>query len=301
MLDLNAMAVFAKVAACGSFSEAGRRLKMPVSTVSRRVADLEAQLGTRLIERTTRQLRLTEIGSEVLERCQRGLEEFEAAHLLVTNQRVEVSGSLRVSAPPSLSDPLVVPLAHTFRVIYPNVRLDVFVTERMVDLIVEGIDIALRVGPLRDSTLIARSILAYPHVLVASPDYLACCGSPKTPQDLAAYNIVAFASWPDEPTWTLSNGSDSFTVAIEPCLTINDYVGLVRAALDGVGIADMPAIICAGHLRDGSLVEVLPNWRFPNQILSVVHLSNRNVSRRVRLFIDHCVQHAPKLFPDLLS
>jgi DNA-binding transcriptional LysR family regulator len=157
MADLNALAVFAKVVEAGSFSEAARRLKMPVSTVSRRVTELEDQLVVRLIERSTRNLRLTELGAEVLEHAIRSAELSEAVESIVSNRLADVSGTLRLSSMPSVSDTLTTPLVTAFQASYPNVRVQILVTERMVDLIADGIDLAFRLGPLRDSNSLSES------------------------------------------------------------------------------------------------------------------------------------------------
>ena len=182
MADLNSLVVFAKVVEAKSFSEGARRLKMPISTVSRRVAELEDQLGVRLLERSTRSLRLTDLGSEILEHAVRSAELSEAVENIISNTLSNMSGTLRLSAPPSISDTLLTPLVTAFQASYPNVRVQVFVTDRFVDHIADGVDIAFRLGALRDSSLVARKILAYRHWLVASPEYLKTCKAPKSPR-----------------------------------------------------------------------------------------------------------------------
>src|SRR5712692_4473704 len=157
MIDLNALMIFARVVEENSFSAAARRLKMPVSTVSRRVADLEEQLGVRLLDRSTRSLRLTDIGREVLEHAQRSAELGDAVDGIVSNHLSSVSGTLRLSAPPSISDSLLVPLVGAFQASYAGVRVQMFISERFVDHIADGIDLAFRVGgQLEDSSLVAR-------------------------------------------------------------------------------------------------------------------------------------------------
>jgi len=159
MTDLNALALFAKVVQAASFSEAARRLKMPISTVSRRIAELEDKLGVRLLERSTRNLRLTELGAEVLEHAIRSAELSEAVEGVVSNRLSNITGTLKLSAMPSVSDTLLTPLVTTFQASYPDVRVQILVTERLVDLIAEGVDLAFRLGALKDSCLVERKIL----------------------------------------------------------------------------------------------------------------------------------------------
>jgi DNA-binding transcriptional LysR family regulator len=156
MTDFNALMIFAAVVEAKSFSEAARRLKMPLASVSRRVADLEDQLRVRLLERSTRSLRLTEVGTAVLEHAQRSLEICEAVDNIVSNHQASVSGLLRLSAPPNVSESLLSPLISAFQASYPNVRVQALITERHVDHIADGVDLAFRVGVLRDSSLVAR-------------------------------------------------------------------------------------------------------------------------------------------------
>ncbi len=301
MADLNSLMIFAKVVEANSFSEAARRLSMPTSTVSRRIAELEGQLAVRLLERSTRSLRLTDVGSEVLAHAQRTAELSDAVDNIVSNVVSNVSGVLRLSAPPSISDSLVVPLVNAFQASYPNVRVSIFVTERFVDHIAEGIDLVFRRGMLADSTLIARRILTYRHQLVASPAYLKKHKTPKTPQDLLGHRLLAFSYWNPENSWSFAhaNGKDKETLTFDPHLSMNDYVGLAHALVGGAGIGELPPIVQPELVRNGRLVEVMPKWRFEAFNLSVVHLGNRYIPRPVRMFKEFAAHMAPKLFPNL--
>jgi DNA-binding transcriptional LysR family regulator len=301
MTDLNSLVIFAKVAEASSISEAARRLRMPISTVSRRIAELEAQLGVRLLERSTRRLRLTDVGSEVLEHARRGAEAIEAVEGTVSDHVSNVSGVLRLSSPPSISDSLMAPLVGAFQASYPDVRVQIFVTERFVDHIAEGVDLVFRVGPLKDSTLVAQKILTYRHQLVASPAYLERSRPPETPQDLLGHRLLAFSRWKPENAWNFThvNGKDSRTLTFRPHLSMNDYAGLASALIAGAGIGDLPPLVQPELLRDGRLIEVMPTWRFRTFDLSVVHLGNRYVPRAVRAFKLHVAQMAPMLFPAL--
>jgi DNA-binding transcriptional LysR family regulator len=245
MTDLNALVIFAKVVEAKSFSEAARRLRMPVSTVSRRVAELEDQLGVRLLDRSTRALRLTDLGSEVLEHAQRSAEASEAVENIVSNRRSNVSGTLRLSAPPNISETLLTPLVTAFQASYPNVRVQILIAERYVDHIADGVDIVFRLGALKDSSLVARRILTYRHQLVASPDYLKNCKPPRAPQDLLGHRLIAFSYWRPESRWNFVhvNGKEEETLTFQPHLSMNDFAGLTSALLAAGGIGDLPPVV----------------------------------------------------------
>jgi len=301
--DLNSLIIFAEVAEANSFSEAARRLKMPTSTVSRRVADLETQLGVRLIDRSTRKLRLTDVGLELLEHARRTAELSDAIDSIASNHLSKVSGTLRLSAPPSISDSLLVPLVGGFQASYRDVRIQIFISERFVDHIADGIDLAFTVGgALEDSSLVARKILTYRHQLVGSPAYLKKSKPPQTPQDLLSHRLFSFLRHgKPENTWRFShvNGKDKETINFQPFVCMNDYTGLASALLAGAGIGDLPPIVQPQFLRDGRLVEVMPNWRLRTVNLWLVHLGNRFTQRSVRVFKEFASQMAPKIFPEL--
>jgi DNA-binding transcriptional LysR family regulator len=301
MTDLNSLVVFAKVVEAKSFSEAARRLGMPISTVSRRIAELEDQLGVRLLDRSTRNLRLTELGAEILEQATRGAEVSEAVAAIVSNRRSDVSGTLRLSAPPSVCDTLLTPLVTAFQASYPNVRVQILITNRYVDHIADGVDVVFRLGALKDSALIARKLLTYRHQLVASPAYLKGRKAPKAPQDLLDHRLIAFSYWRPENTWSFVHvdGKREATIAFAPHLAMNDFAGLIPALLAGGGIGDLPPVVQPELIRDGRLVEVMPEWRFRTFDLSLVHLGNRHMPRTVRLFKEFAAQMVPTLFPNL--
>jgi len=300
MTDLNSLMIFARVVEAKSFSEAGRLLKMPTSTVSRRVADLEEQLGVRLIERSTRSLRLTDVGSEVLEHAKHSCEISEVVDNIASNHQSTVSGELRLAAPPSISDTLLAPLVGAFQASYPNVRIQVFITDRIVDQIAEGVDLAFRVAPqLKDSSLVARKILTYRHQLVASPAYLAGCKPPQNPRDLLQHRLLAFSFWKPVNVWNFVNGKKKETLTFHPHLSMNDYAGLAAALLAGAGIGDLPPLVQPELLRDERLIEVMPRWHFAIFYLWLMHTGKPYLTRPVRLFKEFASQMAPTLFPKL--
>jgi len=208
---------------------------------------------------------------------------------------------LRLSAPPSISDSLVVPLVSPFQASYPNVRVQILLTERIVDHIVDGVDLVFRIGVLKDSTLVARRLLTYRHQLVASPAYIEKCKPPRTPRDLLGHRLLTFSHWKPESSWRFThvNGKDKETLTFQPYLSMNDFAGLAHALLAGAGIGDLPPLVQPELLRDGRLVEIMPKWRFRPLTLSVVHLGNRHIPRTVRLFQEFAVQMTPRLFPKL--
>ena len=297
MIDKNAMALYVKVVENNSFSRTAEREGTPVSTVSRKISELEKALGVRLLERSTRRLRMTEIGQDYYERCRRGLEEFETANLMVSDQQAEVSGRLRLSVPPSLSDVVIIPLIEAFQALYPNAIVNCLVTDRHVNHIEDGIDISLRVGDLKDSSLVARRLLRYRSVLVASPGYLERAGAPSHPNELSLHALIAFSRWDPVVTWTLENDGETHKVNVQPRIAINDYAGVQSAVINGLGISEIPQILCGPGLEDGRLVEVMPTWQFAPVTLSVIYPSNRNLSRLVRLFKDFCVERIEGLAP----
>lgn len=301
MNDLNALVVLAKVVEAKSFSEAARRLKMPVSTVSRRIAELEDQLGVRVLERSTRKLRLTDLGSDILEHARQTAELADAVDSVVSNRWSEVSGSLRLCAPPSISDSLIVPVVRAFQASYPDVRVRVLITERIVDQIAEDVDVAFKVGTFTHPTLAARKLLTYRHQVVASPAYLTKCRAPKAPRDLLEHRLLAFSFWRPEYSWsfTHANGRQSENLVFQPYVAMNDYAGLAVALLAGSGIGELPPIVQPELMRKGLLVELIPQWHLPVFDLTIAHLRNGILRRQVRIFMEFACQMVPKLFPTL--
>jgi DNA-binding transcriptional LysR family regulator len=301
MRDLNSLLVFAKVVEAKSFSEAARRLKMPISTVSRRIVELEDQLGVRLLERSTRNLRLTELGAEVLEHARHGAELSEAVDSIISNRLPNVSGVIRLCAPPSISDSLIVPVVGAFQASYPKVRVQVFVTDRIVDQITEDVDLAFKVGTSTDPTLVARGLLTYRHQLVASPAYLEKREPPKVPQDLLSHRLLAFSFWKPTYSWRFvhTNGEDREELAFQPYIAMNDYAGLSVALLDGCGIGELPPIAQPDLMGNGRLVEVMPDWHLPVFELKIAHLRGRYLPQPVRVFREFAIQMVPTLFGTL--
>jgi DNA-binding transcriptional LysR family regulator len=288
------MALFARVLQHGSFSEASRRSGVPVSTLSRKIRDLERHLGVRLLERTTKAVRATEAGKDLLPSCQGILDALGDTLAAVQHSRTEVAGTLRLATPPSLSDLLVVPLIHGFLRQYSKVSAKVLVTDRHLDMVKDEVDISLRVGRQADSSLIARPLLRYRHILVAAPSYLASAGEPSNPADLKHHRLIGFSNWFTDATWKLSKRANTARVSLAGGLAINDYAGVIRAAVEGMGVAEMPSIVCRRELQQRLLVPVMADWRFEEVDLSAYYLSRRHPSRLVELFLAHCSANAER-------
>jgi DNA-binding transcriptional LysR family regulator len=301
MSDLNALVIFAAVVEAKSFSEAARRLKMPLASVSRRVADLEEELKVRLLERSTRNLRLTEVGMEVLEYAKRSKEICETVDSIASDHQANVAGVVRLSAPPNISDSFLAPLLSAFRTTYPQVRVQVLITERHVDHIADGVDFAIRLGPLKDTSLIALPLLRYRHQLVASPEYLRKVDPPRTPEDLVRHPIVTFSYWKPETCLTFVHSATKArqTVTLVPHLSMNDFAGLTPALLAGEGIGELPPVVQPHLVGQGLLVEVMSDWHLPTNDLSLVHLGNRHIPRPLRVFKEFAARTASTIFPDL--
>ena len=299
MRDLNALAIFAKVVEAKSFTGAARALKRPISTVSRHIAELEEQLGVRLLERSTRSLRLTDVGTEVLEHARHSAELCEAVDSVISNRLSDVSGTVRLCTSPSISDSLIVPVVSAFQASYPSVRVQVRITERLAHSIADDVDIAFRVGGFIDANLVVRKLLSYRHQVVASPAYLAGRELLRTPRDLLDHCLLAFSFWRPDYSWSFVNATreEKETVVFEPCIAMNDYAALAGALLAGSGIGELPPIVQPELMRKGLLVEVMPDWHLPVFDLALVHPRRGHVPRQLRVFKEFATQIVPQLFP----
>lgn len=299
MIDFNALAVFVRVAEARSFTGAARLLDMPTSTVSRKVSELEKSLQCRLLERSTRSLRLTGAGAEIFHRARAGLDEMESAARRLTDQETRLGGLLRLAAPPSLSECLLAPVVCELQSQHPDVELSCLVTERRIDFISDGVDVALRVDPGDRRRVVETPLVSYRHLLLASPAYVETHGSPSSPEQLARHRTIAFADWPAGNLWTATDGRAKRNVKLEPKLAINDYAGILAVARAGHGIAEAPQLCCQDDLESGALVEVMLPWRLLPVTLSAVRLRRPYPSRLVETFIDLLASEARRLFPSL--
>ena len=281
-----AMRVFVRIADAGNLSAAGRQLGLSLTSVSRQLMALEAALGTTLVERTTRHLSLTESGRLYYERAKQILEEVAEMERGLTMQTGVASGRLHVSAPSLLGRLRLAPLLPGFLVEQTRVSVDLMLVDRPVRLAEEGIDVALRIGPLEDSGLIVRKLDDIQLVVCAAPDYLRRRGEPATPDDLLEQDCLAFGEVPGVAEWSFQDGGARRAVRISTRLCANDLDALVRAAVAGVGLARVPSWQVAHFLADGRLRIVLEAHQRPPTPLSILALRNRLRLPKVRAFVD---------------
>lgn len=288
-MDLNEALFFTKVVDAGSFTAAAQALGVPKSTVSRKVADLEARLGCRLLQRTTRKLSLTDAGRTFHLHAGRAMADLEAAERAVTALDETPRGRLRVSAPPNLQ--FLGPACAAFLDAHPDVQLDVASTDRVVDLIDEGYDLALRAGTLQDSSLVARRITAWASILVASPAYLDRAGTPQTPDDLAEHAGLEFGTSTMPARWTLQRGKKVAHVRPTPRLVTNEFDAIEDAVAAGLGVAMVPVFRCTADVEARRLVRILPDWSSPAVPLHAVYPTRQHLPARVKAFVDFMVTH----------
>lgn len=290
MEDLNDMLYFAEVAERGSFAQAGRALGLPKSRLSRRVAELEERLGVRLLHRSTRKLSLTEVGALYLRHCLAMRSEALAAGEVVRRLAAAPRGTVRVTCPVTLAQSVVGETVATFLQAHPQVRVEMEVSNRVVDPVEEGVDVALRVRlSVQDSaSLVVKQLGQSRSALVASPALLARQGTPLAPQDLQQLDSVAMAAQ-DGRTQVQLLGPDGteFSWQHHPRCVADDLETLLRAALSGLGVALLPLYMCRDALDAGRLVQVLPDWCPPIGIVHAVFASRRGLVPAVRAFLDH--------------
>ncbi|MEO1127607.1 MAG: LysR family transcriptional regulator [Cyanobacteria bacterium J06635_15] len=283
-MDFNAVALFVKVVQYGSFSETSRRTNIPVATVSRRIKALEQELGIRLLERSTRHLRLTNAGTRFFEYANQGVEAFEIGLSTLDHDQIDVSGTLRLSLPPGF-----IPwrkLLQSFQTCYPNVNVEILVTERRVDLIEDGIDVALRIGDRKDDRAIAQKLGEYRHLLVASPMLLKKHSTLLHPEHLLTMPCASWKSPTHSNAWLLGNQ----IIQIDPFLQVNDYLHLLELALAGLCVTEIPPFLTQDYIADGQLEQILKNYPLPLYELNLLYPSRRQLSRLVKTYIDFCVE-----------
>ena len=280
--DLNTIAVFVRVVESGGFTAGARALGIPKSSASRRVKQLEDDLGVRLLQRTTRNLRLTEAGREYFERVSSALAGVEEAQAAVSDQQDAPRGVVRVAAPSDWASWLLAPVVASFVEKYPQIRIDLLLTDRQVDLVRDGFDLALTTGPLTDSSLIVRPIGIMSRGLFASDGYVSRHGAPASIEDLGAHSFIVPRPGPTARL-QLAGPDGNTSVVVRGTVSTDDRAFLYEAVRAGIGIGMLPIAGCVRHLR---LERVLPEYELPGFSSQMIFPSTRHLPARVALFRD---------------
>lgn len=291
LIEMNA---FAAVVEAGSFTGAAGAKGLSKAALSRHVAQLEDRLGLRLLNRTTRRLSLTEAGRAFYEGCQRMLAEAEGAEAQVTALATRPRGVLRLSAPMSFGVTYLTPLLGPFLDRCPELSLDLVLGDRVVDLVEEGFDAALRIGELSDSSLIARRLCGLENYVCAAPTYLARKGRPRRPQDLADHDCLIYSYLREHKTLHFEGPEGRAAVEVGGRVEANNGDALLGLALTGQGVVSLPSFFLAEPLRRGDLVRLLPGWRRSGRAaISLVYPARRNAPPKLRAFLDYLVAEIP--------
>jgi len=294
--DLNQIAVFVTVVEQKGVRAAAEKLGMAQSSVSRAVVALEARLGARLFERSTRAFRVTDEGLHYYERCRVAMDGIAQADALVRSRRDELAGPLRISAPVVLGKYLLSEVVVSFLQRHRKAQVIMEVTDRIVDLVPEGVDLAVRLGPLPAKSPWVTRLLARPAAgLYASAGYLREAGVPRTPEDLQGHRTLTLDSADRQPVWTLRRGSEQATHRLTASLQTNDIPTMLAAALQGCGICMAPHFVCIQEKLPEGLLQVLPDWEHEPVDVRAIYPSHRSVTPTSRAFVDLLAEHAPKV------
>ncbi len=280
-VDLNRVAVFLRVVELQSFTAAAEALGLPKSSVSRSVARLEEELGVQLLQRTTRAVQLTDAGRLYFEEASRALAALENAQATLSQLDSRPQGAVRITAPVDLGAQVLAPLAARFARRTPGITLEFILTGRLVNLVEEGVDLAVRAGPLRDSSLISRRVNGLEAWIFASPAYLDARGTPASLQDLAGHDCVLFRPRRGQSEWTLLGPNGQTRVTVKGAMAADDFTFNREAVLAGAGIGLLPALHCEQDVARGRLVRLLSAYSGPSAPLHIVWPASRHVPKRV--------------------
>ncbi|MEC8022295.1 MAG: LysR family transcriptional regulator [Myxococcota bacterium] len=291
MSNLDEIATFVHVVDCGGISAAARRMKLPKSTVSRRLVRLEEALSVRLLQRTTRKLQLTDAGRDLFDRSADAISRLEDASRRVQQHQDKFEGCVRVTAPVDYGQSRLAPVIAEYSRRFPHVELDIELTSRIIDLIEEGYDLAIRAGRLPDSTLVARRLKDDTIGLFVSPTYERLHGTPKRPKELSHHKLIHFTVIRTGGTVTLTQGEKEVSVEVEYPIKANDVTFVRHCVLEGPGLAFLPRSLVEAELEAGTIIEALPSWtlsldRHNTVELHLVYPTARQLPARVRAMRD---------------
>lgn len=284
-MDLNEVLVFIKVVQIGSFSQAAKQLAMPNSTVSSKISSLEKRLGTTLITRTTRRLNVTPAGQAFFQKCLAGLEAIKSGEDELAAAQGEPQGLLRITAPVELGGSILPSVVAGYIQKYPKVSIEVILTDRRVELLAESIDLAVRAGELKDSTLIGKKLGYGNFIPYASPKYLKTAGEPTHPRELKNHQCLHFTPLGSE-AWKLMGPKGAMHIPVPGRVMINDLSMVKSLVLSGMGIALLPSFYCNHEVNSGKLIRVLSGWQTPPSPIHFVYPAQKFVSSKLSTFVE---------------
>ncbi|EPR3240199.1 TPA: LysR family transcriptional regulator [Klebsiella aerogenes] len=296
MDKLRGMETFVAVVECGSFTGAAARLEMSAVMVGKYIALLEGQLGTRLLERNTRRQSLTDAGRVYFDEARRVLEQVANAERSVERLRLVPAGTLRVSAPVSFGASIIAPLTASFLQAWPEVRVELDLTNRMVDLVDEGIDLAIRIGDIQRTDLVAKYLAPYRMAICAAPDYLARHGTPQTPADLAGHQCLSHTVWTARNEWRLPGAAEEVRWKRDAVLRCNDGYALRMAAVAGAGLLLQPEVLLAEDLANGRLVRILQNYTPEPRPIHLLWRQDLRPLPKLTRFVEHLLKEVNGIY-----
>ncbi len=284
------MSIFVHAADKRSFTAAADAFGISATMVGKHVRSLEERLGAKLLNRTTRRQSLTEVGRIYYERCKQLLADVELADACADELRASPRGLLKIHAPVSFGGQCLAPALAAYLSRQPDVEIELALSDRTADLVEEGFEAAIRIGPLADSGLIARPLKPYAMWICASPAYLARAGTPRAAKDLGRHNCLGFAYWQKKNVWQLRKSGETHAVSVKGRLIVNNGQALRMAAIEGLGIIMQPEILLAGDVAAGRLVRLLPAYEAPTRPMHIVYIADRRPTPKLRSFIDFAVE-----------
>lgn len=288
---LSNMIAFVTVAETGSFAETARRLNLANSVVSKRIKDLEEYLQTRLLQRTTRHVRLTDAGYIYFDHARKLVSELAEVEENLRFQNENPVGELKISAPVTFGAKFLGPAVSSFLEKYPDVAIRLFLGDRHVDMTDDGFDLSIRIGPVEATSLISRKLAKSRRVTVASPDYLQKHGRPHKPQDLTQHNCLVYSGVNDGKSWPYRIGGKKHLQPVDGRFTTDNGMLLAEAATGGCGITMLPTFIVGPHVNKGDLEIILDDFEEEPLLIHAVYVQQRHLSARLRKFIDHLVEY----------
>lgn len=284
-MDYNEVAIFIKVIQKGSFTRAALALDMPKSTVSTKISNLEKLLGTTLITRSTRKIRLTPAGEAFFLRSTKAIEEITAAGIAVRSENIEPQGRFRITAPVDIGNTILPSLTALFLKKFPKVQFDILLTDRRIDFLEDDVDLAIRAGQLKDSSLIAKKVGEVVFKIYASPKYLKENGEPSTLKELGSHTCVHFTPLLSEG-WHLVNGKRSALITLTKKIVVDNMSLAHSLALEGIGIAFMPSFLCESEIKTGKLIHILQEWTSEVAPMHFVYPAQKYVPPAIKAFIE---------------